>query len=161
MREVAKVKEIVETVYVSEDGKEFKSKQECLDYEKNQADNMDVHYAATVMYREDLQELVNLLWDYYDNDNYYTAEWFFVPNKSAWDMLLKALPLANINQYYGNEPKEYPCYVYGYNDYDGANFNEVGMEWRGTLAPLVFDKGLERVENFFDKFGYTVKLERK
>lgn len=136
------VKQLVEEereIYVADDGKEFKTKRECISYEKNLEKEREIK-AAERLRISDLDEFVPLSTDGSVNgDNMF--RWYKVKNEEEFNIL---------NMEYSNnlQPDNYP--------------ETICVE---TVGHIAYDYHLSRMmedtKNFWEKLGYEVTFEKE
>ena len=105
------VKQLVEVereVYVTDDGKEFKTERECINYEKNLLKEREIE-AAEKLRIPDLDEFLPLDTDGLVNDNN-TFRWYKVRSEEEFNILNAAYEEAL------TKPDNYPEIICGQND---------------------------------------------
>ena len=145
MRTEIKKEQVEREVYVTDDGKEFKTEKECINYEKNLLKEREIE-AAEKLRIPDLDEFLPLDTDGLVNDNN-TFRWYKVKNKEDFDILNTAYKEAL------TRPDNYPEIIcvetVGYIPHmdDAYNYHTSRM--------------MEDTKNFWKKLGYKVTFEKE
>lgn len=141
------VKQLVEEereIYVADDGKEFKTKRECISYEKNLEKERKIE-AAERLRISDLDEFVPLSTDGLVNENN-TFRWYKVKNEEEFNILNRAY-LNNL------QPDNYPEIIC---------VETVGIEpYMDDAYDYHTSRMMENTKNFWEKLGYKVAFEKE
>lgn len=142
------VKQLVEVereVYVTDDGKEFKTERECINYEKNLLKEREIE-AAEKLRIPDLDEFLPLDTDGLVNDNN-TFRWYKVRSEEEFNILNAAYEEAL------TKPDNYPEIIC---------VETVGFEpYMDDAYDYHMGRMMKNTKEFWKKLGYKVTFEKK
>jgi len=139
MKEIEKEIKVTktETIYVADDGKEFKNLYDCRDYEINK------RYENIKKYElESLRSLVPLDYDGMSDESGFV--WYKVNNLEEYNEIENAF--SNMEWYHKHSPNSFPA-TFCIEDYNG---------W---LTMHYLDEIINNTKRYFEKFGLKTTIE--